>query len=422
MKMSMMKKRFDLEGIYSQIESEFKNKDGSWDEKRFTEYVNKLDLEDSVLNTILKDKISIHDEFPDEEVSLQISPSLGNNNPYDVKRNHPYIIANSGDLICFIGQAKTGKSSILSIILSGYLKTNKGFNSIDGFEIKGNHLRKPVLYFDTEMSRKEVQNKVLKPALKRAGLKEEPDFLYLNSFKHFTSKEFDVILDYLLLEDDSKLPFPCGAIFIDGLADFIDGNINDPEAATKVSRKVSVLSEKHKCPVYVILHQNPNMNASKDHKAAGHLGSFLEKKCQSMLVATKDEENEFLVLESKHVRNSASIPPMQFKWNDELNSYSFDSVNETRKKKKFITIDNCNSTKLAKALFKFFKDNEGLEIMKEDLKEFALEFGFSETHFKNRVLKALKTDKGFIQSFRDENNKVTYRPSEALTYFVQEFS
>jgi hypothetical protein len=101
-------------------------------------------------------------------------------------------------------------------------------------------------------------------------------------------------------------------IFIDGIADIID-DTNDQAQSNDVVRFFERIAIKYNCPVITIIHLNPGST----EKSRGHLGSQLERKCESVVSISKDKDSEVSTIEGKLLRNAGAIPQLQFKYDIE---------------------------------------------------------------------------------------------------------
>ncbi len=98
---------------------------------------------------------------------------------------------------------------------------------------------------------------------------------------------------------------------VDGVADFI-ANVNKEEETTAIVAFFRELSVRYNTTIVLVIHQNPD-----GQKERGHLGSELQRKCESMLVITKDEKNNKSALTAKFLRqgDTSKFTAIGYKFN-----------------------------------------------------------------------------------------------------------
>ena len=102
---------------------------------------------------------------------------------------------------------------------------------------------------------------------------------------------------------------------IDGVADLVD-NTNDIEKSLKVAQKLKRWRRENNMHINTVIHRN-----SSTDKATGHLGSFVQKKAETVILLKDTEENPRIKNSPIEVvqtySRGASFDPFYFKLNDE---------------------------------------------------------------------------------------------------------
>jgi hypothetical protein len=100
-------------------------------------------------------------------------------------------------------------------------------------------------------------------------------------------------------------------IVIDGIADYIK-DVNDPEQSNAIIKYFESLAMKYGTPIIAIVHTNPGTD-----KERGHLGSQIQRKCESLLMIKQEGDISFIV--PKHLRSAGKgkIQQIQFMYDEE---------------------------------------------------------------------------------------------------------
>lgn len=220
------------------------------------------------------------------------------------------IIATPGNLVTFVGQAKSGKSGIVAGITAGALAMPGDIIDTLGFTVKRNEDAKAFIHIDSEQSSYNHYDGMMK-VLKRAGRPQEPDWFHSYNFKSIDIAERTVDLSMLF----EVLAVKHGGIHmavIDGGADLVFDPNDQKESNTSIAF-LEALANHHNCVIIVVVHFNPG----SDGKVRGHYGSQLERKCESVVAVSKDEDTEISTIKGKYLRNSGILPNLQFKYDVE---------------------------------------------------------------------------------------------------------
>lgn len=203
--------------------------------------------------------------------------------------NYPTPLFSYGDFSCIVGESKSKKTWLKSLLEASYIGGQTQFKSKS--EIIGHDQRnKYVISFDTEQSKyhtKRVSQRV-------DDLVGSPYENYLTfSLREYSAKERFEFIDWVILESDYRDNL--GYITIDGGADLVQ-NFNDLEECSKLSDKFLKWSSIGNCHITTILHKNFGTD-----KPVGHIGSAILKKCESVIYLEKDEE--FVKVTPRYTRN-----------------------------------------------------------------------------------------------------------------------
>jgi RecA-family ATPase len=101
-----------------------------------------------------------------------------------------------------------------------------------------------------------------------------------------------------------------GLVIIDGIADLV-GDVNDLQQANDCVQKLMEWSAKNNCHIICVIHSNFGSD-----KPTGHLGSFLEKKCETQIQLEANTVNkEWVTVRCKRSRGYA-FDTFSFEVND----------------------------------------------------------------------------------------------------------
>lgn len=217
------------------------------------------------------------------------------------------LIASPGNLVVLSGGSKTGKSYAAGAIISGNLVADPASIETLGISIYPNQLEEGVVYINTELGPHDF-HKYCKSIFRRANIKTDLDFFWAVDFCGMNPAE--------LMENTFKLTnqvyekHRVRLIVIDGVADFV-GSVNNEEDCNEVISNLQGLARELDAVILLIIHNNP-VTGKFETKARGHLGSQLERKCESFLEVKKDKGNNHSVLSAKLLRNAGGFDPILF--------------------------------------------------------------------------------------------------------------
>ena len=213
------------------------------------------------------------------------------------------IIATKQNLILISGLTKGGKSAASSVMMAGAIASGE-YDGFPDMNIAVNDKRMAVLHFDSEQARHKHQSN-LKSVKRRCKLEQLPDFFFSYNIRQLEIAEYETVTKEIFQAAFEK----CGGIHlavIDGIADYIV-DPNDQSLSNAIVKFFEKLAVDFNCPIILIIHLNPGSD-----KERGHLGSQLQRKCESVLTVRK--EGDISYLEPKFLRNAGKgdIPLIQF--------------------------------------------------------------------------------------------------------------
>ena len=217
-------------------------------------------------------------------------------------------VATQGNIQAITGQAKSGKSALLSGFMASTMTPTGDTLGVSSSNPDG----AAVIHFDTEQSRYDHHRAILQ-ALGRAGRQAPPDWLYSYSLADVTIDGRLILLRHQL-DAARKAHGAIHSAIIDGIGDLCY-DPNDSKEAFALVAELHKLAIDFDTTILCVLHENPG---SETGKTRGHLGSQLERKAESNLRMTKDADGITAVFtaNSRHASISKEQGP-RFAWNDE---------------------------------------------------------------------------------------------------------
>jgi len=228
-------------------------------------------------------------------------------------------VAARGNITVIQGKSKVGKSAVVSAILGAAQRGNhyaKG--DVLCFEWKGEDCG-AIIHLDTEQSRADW-HALVRRSVTRSGMHKSSERLVSMPLVLFTRLERLAIMEGVMAKEAAKHG-KIDAVLIDGIADLCTSPNDEAEALELVSR-VHALAQKHDCPIFANLHENPS---SEGGKTRGHLGSELNRKAFANLRIDKDAETSISNIYGTEMRKR-EIPREQgfcFGWDDALGMHTF---------------------------------------------------------------------------------------------------
>lgn len=211
--------------------------------------------------------------------------------------------------VTFSGLPKQGKSLfITSAIASAY--TNY---PIFGMQINFPENRKRLCYVDTESSDYDYY-KVLERMRKQMNVSEMPE--NFDSFLFREDSHTDIVL---MIELYLKQHPDCSILVIDGILDLI-ADFNNVEQSFNLIQWLKKISKVHNLLIFIVLHLG-----KKEGNTLGHIGSYLDRKSQSVLKVEKNKQQRTIDLTAQFLRSADDIDTISIMHN------GFDWIQTTHK-------------------------------------------------------------------------------------------
>ena len=97
-------------------------------------------------------------------------------------------------------------------------------------------------------------------------------------------------------------------VLVDGVADLC-ADVNDIISTRELTQKFMEWTDKYNCALVGVIHTNWNSN-----KATGHLGSFLQKKVESLITIKREDKNVKVICEMSRNRSFEDFDFAINKW------------------------------------------------------------------------------------------------------------
>jgi hypothetical protein len=182
-------------------------------------------------------------------------------------------VMTEGNFSAICGVSKSRKSFFKSAIMATYTGAEFG-------QFKGHRkIDKYIIDVDTEQSKYHCQ-RVFKRNEQMAGYYAK--YIPVSLREYEPKDRLQILYDIVELYSGN-----IGLISIDGYADLIE-DFNNIDQSNEVINAMMKWTTQEKCHITGIIHLNPGMN---NKKPQGHLGSFILRKCESVIYVEKDETN-----------------------------------------------------------------------------------------------------------------------------------
>ena len=212
----------------------------------------------------------------------------------------PIAIGTYGNFSFVQSPPKTKKTFFISLLSSVYLSGSNNF----GGDIKGHRKSQCLLHIDTEQGKWHAQ-RVFKRAIDMSDL-DGSQCYYTYALRQIGFKQRIDFIEYLLRDKIMNT----GLIIIDGIADLV-GDVNNLEESNACVQKLMEWSSIYECHIITVIHSNYGSS-----KPTGHLGSFLEKKCETQIELEANTVNkEWVTVKCKRSRGYA-FETFSFEVND----------------------------------------------------------------------------------------------------------
>ena len=183
----------------------------------------------------------------------------------------PIPIGTYGNFSFVQAPPKSKKTFFASLLASVYLSGGNNF----GGNIRGHRDGKCLLHFDTEQGHFHAA-RCFRRATDMANLKDNGCY-QTYALRTLTYKQRLEFIEWTLKENKENGK-EAGLVFVDGAADLV-ADANDLPSCNEMVAKLMQLSTRYNTHIMVVMHQN--YGSSK--LGTGHLGSFLEKKAETVI-------------------------------------------------------------------------------------------------------------------------------------------
>lgn len=223
-------------------------------------------------------------------------PSLIPERTFDAPKPPPLItwqgqmIACAGSLVLIGGQAKHGKSTLLLGFAKSFVSGVRSVCDMNELEVNSD-IGGLLMWFDTEQARWKVHQNMKYVC----GTNECPPNLEVYCLK---TQLIPQTRDEIFRLIDEKKPT---IAILDGLSEFLVKGINDIAESNDTIIKLMALAERTGTCILCVLHDNQGASGENADKARGHLGSELERKCDSSIVCKRIDDA--IVLRVRQIRN-----------------------------------------------------------------------------------------------------------------------
>lgn len=216
-------------------------------------------------------------------------------------------ISTNGNLTSLVGMTKSGKTAVNQAGISGSLNREGRIIDTVGMNIVPS-MGKLILHIDSEQSLFD-HYRGLQSILKRSGMETQPEYFKSYNTTGKSPSEAIQLLLYALEFYGSRFG-GVHSIWLDGPADFVN-SVNDEKEVNALVTLLMMTARKYQCPIINTIHFNPN----QDSKGRGHLGSALERKSESVLSITKNEDglSKYEPLKGL-LRNADGFNPVTFQY------------------------------------------------------------------------------------------------------------
>jgi len=200
--------------------------------------------------------------------------------------------------VCFQGMPKQGKSLFITSAIAS------AFTTWDIFSMKINFPkdRRRICYIDTESSDYDYY-KVLERIRQQMLVDNLP-----GNFDSFLMREDDPntiiqMIDLYLNENKD-----CSVLVIDGILDLI-ADFNSVEQSFYLIQWLKKITKIHNLLILCVLHLG-----KKDQNSIGHIGSYLDRKSQSVLKIEKNKDRKTIDLYATFLRSSDEFDPISIQY------------------------------------------------------------------------------------------------------------
>lgn len=244
-------------------------------------------------------KVNINEKIDYPPVALSYGEKLLKSESGD--KLVPIALGTYGNLSVVTAPPKTMKTFFISLLASVYLSGS----NIYGGNLKGHKGNGHLLHIDTEQGLWHCQKVFKRPLTMDSSINTNNYHTFgLRSIDHKMRIDF---IDYYL---ENKIDKP-SLIIIDGIADLCS-DANSIIESNALVQKLMEWSAKYNCHIINVIHQN----YGSQKFGTGHLGSFLEKKAETVIALEANTVNKDWVTVKCGRSRGYSFDTFSFEVND----------------------------------------------------------------------------------------------------------
>ena len=187
------------------------------------------------------------------------------------KKTYPTIISSLGNISYVTAPPKSKKSFFISLLASVYLSDGNNF----GGNLRGHRDNKCLIHIDTEQGKFHAA-RCFRRSEQMANIKDVGCY-QTYALRTLTYKQRLQFLEWTL-QQNKENGKETGLVFVDGAADLV-ADVNDLPTCNEMVSKLMQLSTMYNTHIMVVMHQN----YGSQKLGTGHLGSFLEKKAETVI-------------------------------------------------------------------------------------------------------------------------------------------
>ena len=222
----------------------------------------------------------------------------------DGLKSFPIPIGTYGNFSFVQAPPKSMKTFFVSLLGSAFCnpkgKYTKGMSSFRD--------KKHFVHFDTEQGEWHAQRVFKRIQWMNKGLKL--DFYHTFALRKISYRSRIDFIEYYLdcMREEGK---EIGLVVIDGVADLVS-DANNLEESSAIVQKIMAWTTIYNCHIVTVIHSN---NGSD--KPTGHLGSFLEKKAETQIQLSRDENKLGAITVSCKRSRNTPFEQFDFKLDEE---------------------------------------------------------------------------------------------------------
>lgn len=203
-------------------------------------------------------------------------------------------IGTSQSFVCFQGLPKAGKSTFITSAVAS------AFTTFDIYQMKISFLkdRKRICYIDTESSDFDYY-RVLERIRSQIITDQLPHNFDSFLFREDSPQDILQMIEIYLNEN-----IDCSVLVIDGILDLIS-DFNSVEQSFYLIQWLKKITKKHDLLILCVLHLG-----KKDQFSIGHIGSYLDRKSQSVIKIEKNKDQKTIDLIPTFLRSSEDFDPV----------------------------------------------------------------------------------------------------------------